>query len=78
MNRRVNRSLIDQYVKTNKPGGLNKLETKSDVCAGVWARARIGRVPAKPITRKLMCRALGVPEDELFPLLTDGGEGKAS
>jgi hypothetical protein len=77
-NRRVNRSLIDQFVEQNGPDGISVLAVESKVSSATWLKARAGRVPKKFSTRKKMFEFFRTSEDALFPSLADGGEGKAS
>lgn len=75
--RTVNRTLIDEWVTKRNPEGVSRLALRATVSASTIAKCRAGIVPAKLSTRKLLCEALEVTEDELFPTLARGN-GKAS
>lgn len=67
MNRKVNRVLIDWWVMENGPDGVSKLAIASGVSSSMISKIRVGRVPARPITRRALARILKVEESELFP-----------
>lgn len=77
MNRTVKRSLLDNWIVQNKPNGLGKLAIASGVSENVIAYARVGKIPRKEITRRLIAQTIGVVEDELFPR-TEAGKSQAS
>ena len=68
MTRRVKRELIDQWVFENGPDGVAKLAVKSGVSSSLISKIRVGRVPVKPITKRALAKAMGVKEEDLFPL----------
>ena len=78
MNRRVERSLIDQWVDENGPDGLLKLASLSGVSSSTWIKARAGVVPKRKRTRDGMIRALNVTEAKLFPVVGAAGNERAS
>lgn len=75
--RRVNRKIIDEWVLENGPEGVEKLAKKSGISSSMISKIRVGRVPIRPIFRRSLAKALGVKEDQLFPVLPNQGE-KAS
>jgi len=77
VNRYVNRAHLDKWIDENGPHGLSKLVLKSEVSASTIDKVRLGYVPPKKITRRLLCKAVGLKEDELFPICPDD-EGLAS
>ena len=74
MKRRVAREHIDQWVGQNRPDGISKLAVKSQVSASHIQSIRRGLVPSKEVTRQLLCRAIGVSENDLFPPVAAGEE----
>jgi hypothetical protein len=69
MNRRVNRRLIDLWVLENAPDGIARLAIKARLSSSLLTKVRSsGRVPTKPTDRRRLAEAIGVAEDELFPL----------
>jgi hypothetical protein len=72
VNRRVERSYIDQFIENNGPDGLLEYAKAARVSSSTIAKARIGFVPKKRITREAMAGPLGIDEDQLFPVLQDG------
>lgn len=74
VSRKIERKLIDRWVENHTPDGLLKLAQKSGVSSSTIARARIGDVPKKPITRQRLAKAVDATEDQLFPLVTAGVE----
>lgn len=72
MERTVRREYIDRWIEKAGTNGLGKLAIKSQVSTRVIADARVGAAPKKEITRKLLCDAIGVSEDKLFPPVTAG------
>lgn len=67
MDRRVERSLIDRWIDKNGPDGLLELAKTSGVSSSTIAKARVGYVPKKQVTRNRLCEALKVSENRLFP-----------
>ncbi len=77
MKQKVNRELIDQWIKDAYPNGLYKLSEKSGIPMGSITQIRIGAfVPKAPDRRRKLAEALGVKESELFPAPT--GKSRAS
>lgn len=73
MNRRVNRSLLDEWIKEHAPDGISRLAVESQVSSETIKRCRAsGIAPKKTITCQLLSQAMGVDVDKLFP------KGKAS
>lgn len=77
MKTRVNRDLIDQWIKDAYPNGLYKLSEKSKVPVESLKKIRLGTfIPKAPDRRKGLADALGVLESELFPV--GAGKSRAS
>lgn len=74
MRRTVRREHIDRWIDGAGENGLAKLAVQSQVSTRVIANARIGLPPKKAITRQLLCRAIGVSENDLFPPVAAGEE----
>lgn len=69
MKTRVNRDLIDQWIKDAYPNGLYKLSEKSNVPVESLKKIRLGTfIPKAADRRKGLADALGVEESELFPV----------
>lgn len=73
MRRRVERKYIDQWVSQNRPDAIRKLANKSGVNHAYIERVRTGFVPPKELYRKALADALELAEEDLFPLVTAGG-----
>lgn len=72
MIRRVNRKLLDEWVRKNGPDGISLLAVESQVSAETIKKSRAsGQAPKKLITCKLISTALGVAVDDLFPPVED-------
>ena len=69
MDRTVKRDIIDIWLDKHGPNGMLRLADKSGVSSSTITKARLGMVPKKQVTRDRLCRAMGVPEEALFPLL---------
>jgi transcriptional regulator with XRE-family HTH domain len=77
--RTVNKTLLKVWLKQNGPkieDGIENLAKKSRTSASTVTKVKSGYVPRKDITRILLANAIGVAEDELFPLV--GAKGKRS
>ncbi len=68
MNRRVERQYIDKWLDEHYPNAITKLSVASGVTANTIAKIRQGRVPKSHDYRKRLSKAVGVAEDDLFPL----------
>lgn len=66
--RRPERRFIDRWISDNNPDGILLLAQRSRVSSSTITKIRLGYVPKKRDTRLKLCEALGVTEDELFPL----------
>lgn len=73
----VNRTIIDEWVTENGPDGIARLAVRSGISSSMISKVRVGRVPTKRNTRRDIALAIGVTEEQLFPVLPDGEE-KAS
>ena len=76
MKTKVNRDLIDKWIKDAYPNGLYKLSEVSGIPAHSIAKIRLGWVPKNPLRRNDLAEALGVTESELFPV--SAGKSRAS
>lgn len=77
MKTKVNRELIDRWVKEAYPNGLFKLSEKSHIPVESLKKIRLGTfVPKAADRRQSLADALGVLESELFPAPT--GKSRAS
>lgn len=77
MDRRVRLGPLVKWISENNPNGTAKLSLNCGLSQGTIAKVRGGYVPTKPDTRRRLCDALGVSEDEVFPL-KNAGKNKAS
>lgn len=68
--RKVNTTLINRWIERAGKNGLGKLSIRADVSQSVIAHARTGAAPAKTDTRQKIANALGLSEDEVFPLVS--------
>lgn len=69
MSRRVNRQIIDNWVLDNAPDGVARLAIKAGLSSSLLSKVRSsGRVPTRPTDRRRLAQAIGVTEDDLFPL----------
>ena len=69
MERTVKTEILIRWVQENGPDGLVRLALKAQVSHSLLAKVRVGRVPKKPLTRQLIARAMGLKEDDVFPLV---------
>lgn len=76
MKTKVNRDLIDKWIKDAYPNGLYKLSEASNIPANSLIKIRLGWVPKNPHRRRELAEVLGVSEAELFPVTA--GKSKAS
>lgn len=71
MKKKVNRALIDQWVKEAYPNGLYKLSEKTGIPVNSLTKIRLGAwIPKDPNARASLARELKVQETELFPAPT--------
>lgn len=68
MDRKLDRTLLEAWIKDNGPDGVSRLAVRANVSASTLHKLRAGALPRKPHTRRLIAAALGVTEDVLFPL----------
>jgi hypothetical protein len=71
MNRRVERHHIDTWVDRNYPNGIAKLSVASGVPVASIQKIRTGSVPKMAGSRIRLSEALGLKEDDLFPVVED-------
>lgn len=71
MNRTIRREYIDRWIDEAYPDGITKLARKSRVPASSISKIRTGRIPKNRVDRRKLAKALGVTEDELFPVQGD-------
>ncbi|CAB4152597.1 hypothetical protein UFOVP610_20 [uncultured Caudovirales phage] len=71
MTRTVERKHLDEWIDKNGPDGALKLAKKAGVSSSLLLKARAGRAPVKGFMRAQICKALGVSEDELFPIVEE-------
>lgn len=71
MNRTVNTAIIITWVQEHGPDGLVRLALKAQVSHSLLTRVRVGVVPKKPFTRRLIAEAMGLKEDDVFPITRD-------
>lgn len=77
MKSKVNRELIDRWIKEAYPNGLYKLSEKSHIPVESLKKIRLGTfIPKADDRRKSLADALGVEESELFPVAA--GKSRAS
>jgi hypothetical protein len=77
MKTKVNRELIDQWIKNAWPNGIYKLSEKSGIPVSSLSKIRLGTfVPRAQDRRKNLASVLGVKESELFPV--GAGKSRAS
>jgi hypothetical protein len=69
MDRVVARIFIDEWVDKNGPDGLVKLAQKAGVSYSLLNKARNGLVPKKTCSRLKISKALGLKEEQVFPVL---------
>ena len=72
--RLVAREIINGWIDRNGPDGITQLAYKSGVSSSTISKLRGGRIPTKASTRLAICRAIGVSEDELFPVAATTGK----
>lgn len=67
---------LNQYVQEN---GYGVLES-AGLSVHTIQKMMNGRYESEPkeLTRKAISRATGIPENELFPLLTEDGDGNTA
>lgn len=63
----VNTTLLKEYIRQRKHG-LAYLAIESDISLSLIQKVVGGRCPGKHITRIALAKAVGVEEDELFPV----------
>lgn len=73
---KVNRALIDAWIKENRPDGIGKLARESRIPTHSLEKIRQGRAIKDPLKRESLAGVLGVPESELFPV--PAGKSRAS
>jgi hypothetical protein len=71
MNRRVERHHIDTWVDRHYPNGIAKLSVASGVPVPSIQKIRVGSVPKKAGQRIKLSEAIGLTEDDLFPVVED-------
>jgi hypothetical protein len=77
MKLKVNRTLIDQWIKDAYPNGLYKLSEASNIPVNSLTKIRLGTfIPRDPNRRRSLAEALNVEESDLFPAST--GKSRAS
>lgn len=74
--RRVEQTLIEQYIEQNQPSGLATLSEKSSVAVSYIKMIRMGVVPPKVLYRRALAGAIGVSEDDLFPVVRPVSNGR--
>lgn len=67
MNRTVRTDLFKSWMNMHDPNPLGTLALASDVSVWTLAKVRGGKAPRKAVTRRLIAKAMGLTEDELFP-----------
>jgi len=77
MDKRVERSIFDIWIDRHGPDGLLRLAERSGVSSSTIAKARLGYIPRRQRTRSMLCKAMGVSENKLFPLVA-ANEDEAS
>jgi len=77
MKRRVHTAPLDKWIDENGPNGLVKFAIKSELSPATLTKVRGGYVPPKAITRRKIYLALGVTEDEIFPVERSTGKRAA-
>lgn len=75
MKAKVNRKLIDAWCE-GKRDAITQLAIETRIPAGSLQKIRAGRVCQSPLYREALASALGVTEDELFPVVP--GKTRAS
>lgn len=69
MSRTVRISIIEKWLNENGPLPVERLAMRAGVSASLISKVRLGNEPKKTRTRQKLAEALGVTEDELFPLV---------
>ncbi len=69
--RKIRRELIDSWLSEAYPDAITKLAQKSKVPASSISKIRNGRIPKNRRDRQRLAKALGVHEDDLFPVAGD-------
>jgi hypothetical protein len=77
MSKKVNRDLIDVWIKDAYPNGLYKLSEASKIPVNSLVKIRLGKfIPRDPERRQSLAKVLNCEESELFPVTA--GKSRAS
>lgn len=74
MKRSVNKEIIGKWFEENAPDAVTELRRLTKIPVSSLQKIRSGRTPFDEERRKRIAHAIGVPVDELFPIVTDGEE----